>query len=104
MVDREDDLRIGVRSTAILFGDLDRAIIGAMQLMMLLGLGLVGRSLGFGLPWRCGLLAAGVLFLRQQWLIRHREPAACFRAFLDNHYAGMAIFAGLALEYALRNS
>jgi 4-hydroxybenzoate polyprenyltransferase len=102
MVDREDDLRIGVRSTAILFGDMDRLIIGAMQGMMLFALVLVGRSLQFGHWYLYGIAAAGLLFVYQQWLIRERDPADCFRAFLNNHYVGMAIFIGIVLEYSLR--
>jgi len=103
MVDREDDLRIGVRSTAILFGDLDRLIIGAMQLMMVFALFLVGRSLEFGRWYLFGLAAAAALFVYQQWLIREREPSGCFRAFLNNNYTGMAIFVGIVLEYSLRS-
>jgi 4-hydroxybenzoate polyprenyltransferase len=91
-----------VRSTAILFGDLDRLIIGAMQAMMLLALVLVGRSLQFGRWYLYGIVAAGLLFVYQQWLIRERNPDDCFRAFQNNHYTGMAIFAGIVLEYSLR--
>jgi len=77
MVDREDDLEIGVKSSAILFADLDRVLIGVMQLMMLYALVLVGRSLHFGSWYQGGVIAAAVLFAWQQWLIRHRAPAAC---------------------------
>jgi 4-hydroxybenzoate polyprenyltransferase len=103
MVDREDDLRIGVRSSAILFGDMDRSIIGAMQVMMVFALWLVGRSLGFGHWYLGGLAIAAALFGYQQWLIRDRDPASCFRAFLNNNYAGMAIFAGIILEYSVHH-
>ncbi len=99
MVDREDDLRIGVHSTAILFGDMDRVIIAAMQLMVLLGLALVGRELRLGFWYGLGLIAGGIFFLYQQILIRKREPERCFRAFLNNNYFGMAVFIGLALDY-----
>ena len=99
MVDREDDLKLGVRSTAILFADMDRAMIGILQLMMLFALVLAGRSLHFGRWYYGGLLAAAVFFCYQQWLIRAREPAACLRAFLNNNYVGMAIFVGIALQY-----
>jgi 4-hydroxybenzoate polyprenyltransferase len=102
MVDREDDLRIGVRSTAILFGDLDRLIIGAMQVLMVFALVLVGRSLEFGRWYLYGVAAAAALFAYQQWLIREREPGACFRAFLNNNYTGLAVFVGILLEYSLR--
>jgi 4-hydroxybenzoate polyprenyltransferase len=99
MVDREDDLKLGVKSSAILFGDLDRLIIGAMQLMMLFALWLVGHSLQFGRWYLAGIAAAAACFLYQQWIIRYRDPAACFRAFLSNNFAGMAIFIGILLEY-----
>jgi 4-hydroxybenzoate polyprenyltransferase len=100
MVDRDDDLRVGVQSTAILFGDLDRLLIGGMQAMMLLALILLGRTLRFD-PWYFGGLAAGaVLFGWQQWLIRDRDRAACFAAFQNNAYFGVAVFVGILLEYA----
>ncbi len=99
MVDREDDLKIGVKSSAILFADMDRLLIGVMQAMMLCALVLVGRTLHFGRPYHAGLATAGVLFLWQQWLIRKREPAACLRAFLNNQYVGLAVFVGIMLQY-----
>ncbi len=99
MVDREDDLTIGVKSSAILFADMDRLLIGALQAMMLFALVLAGRDLVFGGWYHAGLAAAGLLFLYQQWLIRAREPAACLRAFLNNNYVGMVIFIGVLLQY-----
>ena len=99
MVDREDDVKIGVRSSAVLFADLDRLLIGVMQAMMLGALVLVGRNLHFGRPYHAGLAAAGVLCLWQQWLIRKREPAACLRAFLNNQYVGLVVFVGILLQY-----
>jgi 4-hydroxybenzoate polyprenyltransferase len=102
MVDREDDLRIGMRSSAILFGDADRFIIGVMQLMTLLALWLVGRDLDLGRWYQGGLAAAACFFLYQQWLIRERLPDRCFRAFLNNNYFGMTVFIGIALEYLFR--
>ena len=102
MVDRDDDLRIGVRSSAILFGDLDRFMIGAMQLMMLFALLLVGRTLNFGAGYDAGLIAGACCFVWQQWLIRDREPAGCLQAFQNNNYFGFAVFAGILLEYASR--
>jgi 4-hydroxybenzoate polyprenyltransferase len=99
MVDREDDLTIGVKSSAILFADMDRVLIGALQGMMLLALALAGRDMNFGAWYYAGLAAAGLLFLYQQWLIRAREPAACLRAFLNNNYVGIAIFGGVLLQY-----
>jgi 4-hydroxybenzoate polyprenyltransferase len=99
MVDREDDLKIGVKSSAILFADMDRLLIGAMQLIMLFALVLAGRDMQFG-PWYfAGTAAAALLFLWQQWLIRRREPAGCLRAFLNNQYVGIVIFAGILLQY-----
>jgi 4-hydroxybenzoate polyprenyltransferase len=99
MIDREDDLRIGVKSSAILFADLDKLLIGAMQAMMLYALYLVGRDLHFGRWYQGGLAAALALFLWQQWLIRRREPAGALRAFLNNQYVGLAVFAGILLQY-----
>ena len=99
MVDREDDLKFGVKSSAILFADMDKALIGAMQLMMLYALVLVGRNMQFGRWYYAGVVAAALLFLWQQWLIRRREPAGCLRAFLNNQYVGVAIFAGILLQY-----
>jgi 4-hydroxybenzoate polyprenyltransferase len=99
MIDREDDLRIGVKSSAILFADMDRFLIGAMQLMMLGALALAGRSMHFGRWYQGGVASAAVLFVWQQWLIRKREPAGCLRAFLNNQYVGLAVFVGILLEY-----
>jgi len=102
MVDRNDDLRIGVKSTAILFGDADRFIIGVMQAMTLYALWLAGDEAGCGIWYRAGLGAAAAFFAYQQWLIRRREPADCFRAFNNNHFVGMAVFVGLALDFLYR--
>jgi 4-hydroxybenzoate polyprenyltransferase len=102
MVDREDDLRIGIRSTAILFDDADRAIVGGLHLLLLVDLLLVGRQAGLGAYFHAGLAVAACLALRQQWLIRDRAPAGCFRAFLDNNWYGLAVFAGIAADHALR--
>lgn len=101
MVDREDDLRIGVKSTAILFGDADRFIVGVMQLMVLFALGLIGRDLELGSWYWAGLAAGAVLFLWQQWLIRKRDPDRCFQAFNNNNYFGMVVFLGILLHYIL---
>ena len=102
MVDRDDDLRIGVKSSAILFGRLDRAILAGLQLFMLLILYAVGRQAGLGTAYALGLAVAAGLAGYQQWLIRRREKAGCFRAFLNNHWFGAAVFAGMALDYLLR--
>lgn len=100
MADREDDLRAGVKSTAILFGEADRVIIGILQGLMLLGLLFLGQQLQLGLPYHLALLVATGLAVYQQFLIRRREPAACFRAFLNNNWVGAVIFLGIALSYA----
>jgi 4-hydroxybenzoate polyprenyltransferase len=102
MVDREDDLKIGVHSSAILFGDADRSLIGVMQLMTLLALWLVGRNVGLEAWYYAGLATAACLALYQQYLIRNRDPDQCFRAFLNNNYFGMAVFVGIALDYVFR--
>lgn len=101
MVDRDDDLKIGVKSTAILFGRHDRLIIGLLQLAMLAILLAVGRQAGLGAWYYAGWLGGAILFGYQQWLIRHREKPACFRAFLNNHWFGAILFAGIALNYWL---
>jgi 4-hydroxybenzoate polyprenyltransferase len=101
MVDREDDLRVGIKSTAILFGRHDRLAIALLQLLMLALLSQAGAMAGRGLPFALGLAAAALLFGYQQWLIRARERNACFRAFLNNHYVGMVIFFGLLADYAI---
>jgi 4-hydroxybenzoate polyprenyltransferase len=102
MVDREDDLVIGIRSSAILFGRHDRLVIGALQAGALAGLALVGWLMSLGHWYWAGLLSAAALAVHQQRLIRHREPAACFRAFLNNNLFGLAVFAGIALDYVFR--
>ena len=97
MVDRDDDLKIGVKSTAILFGRRDKLIVGLLQLATLLLLAAAGGVFELAAPFYWGLLVAAGLFVYQQRLIRDRERMPCFRAFLNNNYAGMAIFAGLVL-------
>ncbi len=99
MVDREDDLKIGVKSTAILFDDLDRHAIGLLQLGFLWAMWLAGNQAHMGLFYRIGLAAAALLFLWQHWLIRERRPERCFRAFLHNHWVGLAIFTAIVLDY-----
>ena len=99
MADRADDLKVGIRSTAILFGDSDRHIIAALQVMTLVTLGLAGRSLRMGGWYYAGLSAAALFFSHQLWLIRAREPEACLRAFRNNHYVGLSVFLGIAAQY-----
>ena len=104
MVDREDDLKIGVRSTAIAFADMDRMMIGILQLLMLAALALVGRTLHFGVWFYGGLGIAAATFVYQQWLIRARAPQGCLQGFLNNNYTGLAIFAGILLQYPYAGS
>ncbi len=99
MVDREDDLRIGIKSTAILFGRADRAVIGLCQGGVIGLMALVGEREALGGWYAAGLVVAASLALWQQTLIRGREPAACFRAFLNNNAFGLAIFCGIAADY-----
>jgi len=99
MVDRDDDINVGVRSTAILFGDSDRHVIAALQGMTLLSLYLAGRMLGMGGWYHAGLIAGALFFVHHLWLIRSRDRAACFQAFLNNHYFGMSVFIGILLDY-----
>jgi 4-hydroxybenzoate polyprenyltransferase len=99
MVDRSDDLKIGIKSTAILFGRHDRAIIALLQMVMLGLLWSAGVLAGRGGWYWLGLVVAALLFLYQQWLIRERDAAACFQAFLNNNYVGMVLFAGIFLDY-----
>jgi 4-hydroxybenzoate polyprenyltransferase len=100
MVDREDDLAVGIKSSAILFGRHDRLVIGGLQLAFLGMMGYVGLVAGRG-AWYLGAVgAAALLALYQQYLIRGRDPKACFEAFLNNNYLGMLLFLGLVLDYA----
>lgn len=102
MVDREDDLRIGVRSTAILFGEADRVITGLLQGLFLLGLLSLAHTYQMGWPFYIGWIIAASLSAWQQYLIRRREPAACLQAFLNNPWVGAAVFAGIACDFWLR--
>lgn len=101
MVDRSDDLKIGVKSTAILFGDMDKVICASLQVMALLALFLAGNKFELGLLYQFGLLAAAGLFGWQQYLIRHRQSKACFDAFLNNNWVGVVIFVGIVAHYAI---
>jgi 4-hydroxybenzoate polyprenyltransferase len=96
MVDRDDDLKLGVQSTAIAFGDMDTMIVGVMQAMVLGAMLLAGRLVGMHWPFYASLAAAALLFAWQQWSVRGRERDACFKAFLNNHWVGMVIMAGVA--------
>lgn len=102
MVDRDDDLRIGIRSTAILFGTADRLVIAVLQALVLLLLWLAGTQFGMGVPYAAALLLGATLFAWQQFLTRDRGHEHCFRAFLNNNFFGLAVFAGIAADYLLR--
>jgi len=102
MVDRDDDLKVGVKSTAILFGDADRLIIGCLQGLALLCLLLAGARFELGVYYHLGLAVAAGCFAWQLWSTRKREPQACFAAFLHNHWAGLAIFLGIVADYGMR--
>ncbi len=101
MVDREDDLKIGVKSTAILFGDADRLIIGILQGLFIVTLWLVGIDLEFSWVYYAGLVVAVGLLVYEQSMIAAREPQACFRAFLHNHWVGAVVFFAIELNYYL---
>jgi 4-hydroxybenzoate polyprenyltransferase len=99
MVDRDDDIVLGVKSTAILFGDADRQIIGVLQVMLLICLVMIGHQAGLGWFYYGGLVIAALLALYQQALIRYREREGCFQAFLNNNWFGAVIFMGILLDY-----
>lgn len=95
MVDRLDDLKIGVRSTAILFGHFDRLMIGILQIIVILLCGLLGYFLSLGIIYYSSIFIAAGLFIYQQYLIKYRDPARCFQAFLNNNWVGLVIWLGL---------
>jgi len=99
MVDRDDDLKVGIKSTAILFGRHDKLIIGALQLSSLLLLLWLGVIEQLGVLYYLGLLVVLILFIKQQVAIKDRNKKACFKAFLDNNLVGLVIFIALFLSY-----
>lgn len=99
MVDRDDDVKIGIKSTAILFGRFDKLIIGLLQAAVLVVMAIIGHLNSLGGPFYWSILLAGALFVHQQKLIAGREREACFRAFMNNNYVGLVLFIGLALSY-----
>ncbi|MFA7555176.1 MAG: 4-hydroxybenzoate octaprenyltransferase [Spongiibacteraceae bacterium] len=99
MVDKDDDLKIGVKSTAILFGDDDRLITATLQVCTIVALIFVGQQFELGYWFYIGLISAVVLFIYQQHLIRHRDRDACLKAFLNNHWVGAVIFLGILMHY-----
>ncbi len=101
MVDRDYDVALGVRSTAILFGEQDRLITGILQVLVWLGLYLVGQQAGFGGIYLGTLVVVAMLMFYQQFLIFDREPEACFRAFRNNHHLGLVVLAGMVADTLL---
>jgi 4-hydroxybenzoate polyprenyltransferase len=99
MVDRADDLKVGMKSTAILFGDVDLFVIAGLQALMLLALILVGLLANLGFWYYASVFIAGGLMAYHLWLARDRQPAGCFAAFLHNHHIGLVIFIGILLHY-----
>ncbi len=99
MVDLEDDIKIGVKSTAILFGEADRFILLILQILMFIGLVLIGQQAELGRSYFACLVFAGIFALYQQFLIRDRKPELCFRAFLNNNWLGAMVFSGVLFSY-----
>jgi 4-hydroxybenzoate polyprenyltransferase len=99
MVDYDDDIKIGVKSTAILFGNQDKLIIGLIQVLLILNLLLIGQRAELGLFYYIGVAIASLLAIYQQLLIHDRDRGLCFRAFLNNNWFGFALFAGVFLNY-----
>ncbi len=102
MVDRDDDLKIGVKSTAILFAEQDRVITGSLQAICLVTLIMVGQRFDMGVTYFLSLIAVAGLFAYQQYLIRHRSKPECFKAFLNNNWVGCVVFVGIVMDYFIR--
>ncbi|MBQ0796468.1 4-hydroxybenzoate octaprenyltransferase [Zhongshania sp.] len=101
MVDREDDLKIGVKSTAILFGEDDKVITAMLQICVIIVLVMAGPRFEMSFIYYAGLIAASGLFIYQQQLIRYRQPEKCFKAFLNNNWVGAVVFAGIVLHFLI---
>ncbi|MCG8312232.1 MAG: 4-hydroxybenzoate octaprenyltransferase [Pseudomonadales bacterium] len=99
MVDREDDLKVGIKSTAILFGEADLVIIATLNALALISLLFLGNKLHLSVWYYAGLVAATMLWIWQLWQAKNRQPEKCFKAFLHNHWVGAVIFAGIFLHY-----
>ncbi|WP_272683160.1 4-hydroxybenzoate octaprenyltransferase [Providencia sp. PROV140] len=99
MVDRDDDLKIGVKSTAILFGQYDKLIIGLLQLLMVGLLLVIGSLAGLGTLYYISLVLVAGLFIYQQQLMVNRERAPCFKAFMNNNFIGLILFIGIFISY-----
>lgn len=99
MVDYDDDIKIGVKSTAILFGNLDKLIIGIIQILLILDLLIIGHRAQLGSFYYAGVIAASGFAIYQQYLIKDREQVLCFKAFLNNNWFGLVLFVGVFLDY-----
>lgn len=102
MVDRDDDLEVGIKSIAILFGDFDRLITAFLQLFVVFVLMLIGYKFELGIVYYLSTIIAACLFTYQQLLIENREKPKCFRAFLNNNWVGAVVFIGIVVDYAVR--
>jgi 4-hydroxybenzoate polyprenyltransferase len=102
MVDRDDDVRIGIRTSALTFGRHDVLAVAACYALYLAGMAAVGRVEDLGPLYYAALLVAALIAVWHVWLIRGRDRERCFRAFLHNHWLGLALFAGIALDYGVR--
>lgn len=101
MVDRDDDIRLGLKSSAILFAEMDKLMTGLLQAVFLLVMSLAGRLVHAGPAYYFGLAVAAGLFIYQQFLIKDRDRKGCFLAFLNNHWVGVAVFAGIVIDLVL---
>lgn len=99
MVDRQDDAKIGIKSTALLLGCWDRFFVTILQIAILALFVKIGMTFSLRLPYYLSVGFAALLFIRQQWLIKERDPAACFKAFSESHWVGLAIFIGIYCSY-----
>jgi 4-hydroxybenzoate polyprenyltransferase len=99
MTDREYDRKIGIKSTAILFDENDRIMTAAIQALTWVGWYMIGHRFDLGSVYFVFLLIAGLLMAYQQWIIRYRQPSACFDAFTNNHWVGLSIFIGILTHY-----
>lgn len=98
IIDRKDDVKIGVKSTAILFDDMDKLIIGLLQTLFVAMLVIVGLMFRLKFPYYFSLVIVISLFIYQQWLIKTRDPEKCLAAFNNNNWVGLAIFAGIVFS------
>lgn len=102
MVDRDDDIKIGIKSTAILFGEADKLMIGLLQAMTILSFIMIGSNIQASWPYYASVLVASILFMYHQWLIKDRDREKCFQAFLHNHWVGAVLFTGLLVHYLIQ--